>query len=214
MARARHYIIPFALFILLTELARHVPEKAHLIYVFKTLLVGSLLFFWRRLYLEIWHQTSFKHLLLGLGAGAFVLICWIEAEGVFPTLGSGQGFSPFSFGLGLKTSLLLAGVRLLGAALVVPVMEELFWRSFFMRYLIRKDFQKVPLGTYRPFSFWAVVFLFSLEHYRFFPALLAGAVYGGLLCYTKNLRVSIASHAATNLGLGIYVLATQQWGFW
>jgi len=93
-------------------------------------------------------------------------------------------------------------------------MEELFWRSFFMRYLIRSDFEKVPLGTYTHFSFWMVVFLFALEHYRILPALFAGVVYGGLVCYSKNIRVPIFSHAVTNLGLGIYVLLTERWEFW
>ncbi len=214
MASAKHYVLPFGLFILLTELARHLPENAHLIYAGKTILVGGLLFFWRRLFPEIWTRASLKHLLLALGTGIFVFLCWIKAEGILPTLGSGKGFSPFAFGLDEKTAQALAGVRLLGAALVVPIMEELFWRSFLMRYLIRKDFQKVPLGTYQHFSFWAVVFLFALEHYRIFPAFLAGVVYGGLLCYTKNLRVPIVSHAVTNLCLGIYVLFTRQWMFW
>ncbi|NPB09743.1 MAG: hypothetical protein GXO17_05245, partial [Thermodesulfobacteria bacterium] len=64
MARARHYVIPFAIFLFFTELARHLPEKAHFLYVAKTLIVGALLFSWRRLYTEIWIPTHWRNILL------------------------------------------------------------------------------------------------------------------------------------------------------
>ena len=46
---------------------------------------------------------------------------------------------------------------------VVPVMEELFWRSFVIRYVISPRFETVPIGAFTPLSFAATVVLFGVE---------------------------------------------------
>jgi len=214
MASWRHYVVPFAIFILLTEISKHFPEQAYLFYSLKAVLVGGLLFFWRHIYQELWVKARWRDLLLGVWVGLGVLAFWVGAEPLFPALGQARGFAPQEFGLGPLGTWVVVFFRLAGAVLVVPIMEELFWRSFLMRYLINKNFYEVPLGSYTHFSFWAVAVLFALEHFRIVPGLVAGVAYGGLLCLTKNLRVPILAHAVTNLGLGIYVLLTHQWQFW
>ena len=95
-------------------------------------------------------------------------------------------------------------MRLMGAAVVVPVMEELFWRSFLMRYLINPDFRAVPMGSFAWFSFLGVAVLFGLEHHRVVVGFIAGVLYGGLLIRQKKLKWVILAHGVTNLGLGIY----------
>ena len=64
-----------------------------------------------------------------------------------------QVLTPHGFGWPEGTVTVLIAVRLMGAAVVVPVMEELFWRSFLMRYLINPDFRAVPMGAFAWFSF-------------------------------------------------------------
>ena len=108
----------------------------------------------------------------------------------------------------------LIAVRFIGAAMVVPILEELFWRSFLLRYIINPDFKQVALGTFSWFSFVAVVILFGLEHHRLIQGMIAGAIYTALVVRQKSLRGCIVAHGVTNLGLGIYVLATQSWAFW
>jgi CAAX prenyl protease-like protein len=124
-----------------------------------------------------------------------------------------QGFDPFALASG---PLLwgLVGVRLAGAVLVVPVMEELFWRSFAMRYLIDSRFREVPLGRFTWFSFTAVALAFGLEHHHWLPGIAAGIVYGLLLVRSGNLFTPILAHGVTNLALGLYVLVTRNWEFW
>jgi CAAX prenyl protease-like protein len=122
------------------------------------------------------------------------------------------GYNPFSsqpvgaFGL--------AVVRLFGAAIVVPVMEELFWRSFLMRYLISAHFETVPLGALTPFSFGLMAVLFGVEHDLWLAGIMAGAAYGLLLARTRNLWACVIAHAVTNLALGVYVLVTHEWYWW
>jgi len=108
----------------------------------------------------------------------------------------------------------LIAVRLIGAAVVVPVMEELFRRFFLMRYLINPDFRSVPMGAFSWFSFLGVAILFGLKHQRVVVGIAVGLLYNLLLIRQKNLKGVILAHAVTNLGLGIYVVATASWMFW
>jgi membrane protease YdiL (CAAX protease family) len=45
-------------------------------------------------------------------------------------------------------------------------------------------------------------------------ALLCGVIYNLVAVRTGSLAACIAAHALTNLGLGIYIMSTRQWGFW
>ena len=93
-------------------------------------------------------------------------------------------------------------------------MEEIFWRSFLIRYIISSDFEKIPIGRFTWSSFLISTVLFGLEHNLFLAGMMAGIAYNLLLYRTKSLAHCIFAHAVTNLLLGIYVLATGKWQFW
>ncbi len=108
----------------------------------------------------------------------------------------------------------LASIRLFGAAVVVPIMEELFWRSFLIRWVINPDFEKVPIGTFTLASCAATVVLFGLEHQLWLAGMMAGAAYNVLLYKTGRLWPCILAHATTNFILGAHVLMTAEWRWW
>lgn len=93
-------------------------------------------------------------------------------------------------------------------------MEELFWRSFLLRYLVNSDFRQVPLGTLTPSALVISVALFGAEHNQWFAGIIAGLLYTLLLYRTKSLFSCIVAHVVTNSLLGVYVLATQKWQYW
>ena len=93
-------------------------------------------------------------------------------------------------------------------------MEELFWRSFLIRWVINPDFEKVALGTFSLGSFAATVILFGLEHHLWLAGIMAGVAYYALLYKTKRLGPCVMAHSTTNLALGIHVLATEEWQWW
>ncbi len=99
---------------------------------------------------------------------------------------------------------------------VVPLLEEIFWRGFLLRYLVRDDFAKVQLGTFTPWSFGLVTLLFGCAHWGpdFGPAIITGALYNGVAYYTRSLSCCVFAHALTNMLLGAYIIKTGQWGFW
>ena len=209
------YVVPFIIFLALTEAARYFPSHAHFLYIIKTFMVGGLLWFWRHSYAsDFTLKMSYGDFIAAVAAGLIVLAIWILPDKLFPQYGTDEVFNPFSFNIPQFAAYALIAVRLIGAAIVVPVMEELFWRSFLLRYLVNPDFKKVSLGTFSWFSFVAVVILFGVEHHRLVQGVIAGVFYTALVIHQKSLRVCILAHGVTNLGLGFYVIVTQSWEFW
>ncbi len=209
------YVAPFVFFLLLTEPARHFSSLVPFLYIAKTLLVGALLWFWRRYYRKDFAlRLSFVEFLAAICCGLLVLFLWITPEGIFYQFAPDDGFNPYTMTESTAAVIALISVRLAGAVLVVPIMEELFWRSFLMRYLIDVNFRKVAMGSFSCLSFFSVALLFGLEHQRIVVGIIAGVFYGLLLIWQKKLRGVTLAHAVTNLGLGIYVLFTDNWAFW
>ena len=206
------YVVPFAIFIGLGLIGSQFENGIYIIYPIKTVAVALSLFFHRKTYIELYQKISVKSVLLALLIGIIVFILWIIPEGLYPTLGESQ-FNPYIFQDKLWI-IFLIGFRLVGAGIVVPIFEELFWRSFLIRWIIDQDFKNVPIGKFTWLSFALVVVFFGLEHHRWLVGMVAGALYNGLFYKEKNLWACILAHAVTNLILGIYVLLTQQWGYW
>jgi len=185
------------------------------LYPVKTLVVAYLLYRFRGEYREL----SFKELanlpitLAACGTGLLVFILWIQMDWTFGGAGGPQGFNP-SLLPGGEVRIIMTLFRVGGAVLVVPLMEELFWRSFFIRYIIDRDFDKVPLGAFTWTSFLLTVVLFGLEHNYILAGMMAGIFYNLILYRTRSLAQCILAHAVTNLALAGYVLLTGKWYFW
>ncbi|MBD3309277.1 CAAX prenyl protease-related protein [candidate division KSB3 bacterium] len=204
----RPYLVPFLAFLVLTYAGAWLPHGTYVVYPIKTVVVAGLLWYYRKAYREVTRRFSW----VSIGVGVVVFVVWVVPEGWYPQLGTSE-FNPYTYGEG-GISLLLILFRLAGAVIVVPVFEELFWRSFVIRWLIEPDFRSVPVGQFTWFSCIATVLGFGFEHHRWLVGLVAGVLYNGLLYSKKDLTSCIIAHAVTNLLLGIYVLLTQQWTFW
>lgn len=219
-------ILPFALFMLfigVEEFARFLQRKEILLignlalywlYPVKVSLVGAVLICFRKHYQEIRLSDLGRPVFTAISvlAGLAVFWLWTHMDWSFGTLGTPTGFDPTAFS-GLE-KVGVTAARLAGAVVIVPVMEELFWRSFLIRYIIDNDFAKIPIGTFSWPSFLITVVLFGLEHHYFLAGMMAGAVFNLLLYTTRSLTQCILAHAVANLSLGIYVLQTGRWNFW
>jgi hypothetical protein len=105
-------------------------------------------------------------------------------------------------------------VRVLGATVVVALIEEFFWRGFVYRWLIERDFVNVDLGKLDVAMLLAASLVFGLEHDRWLVGALAGLAYGYLVVRTRDLWSAVIAHAVTNFLLACYVLATGSYSFW
>jgi len=191
------------------------PQVLQGLYPVKVLAVALVLCLFRGSYAELSMRDLAKPLalMLSVAAGLAVFAFWIRLDLPWATIGKPAGFDPNIYTDGSVRSAMTV-FRLFGAVLVVPVMEELFWRSFLVRFIISHDFSKVPVGHFTWFSFLVSAVLFGLEHNLVVAGILAGIVYNALLFYTRSLSSCILAHAVTNLALGAYVLTTGRWYFW
>jgi uncharacterized protein len=141
-----------------------------------------------------------------------VFLLWIGIDWDWAVVARSDGFDPHRADGSLNWPLALG--RLAGLALVVPVMEELFWRSFLLRWVDRHDFLTVSPRQVGWGALLITTALFAVEHNRWFAGVIAGAVYAGLYMRSGNLWVPIVAHVITNGMLGVWILATGSWQFW
>jgi len=146
-------------------------------------------------------------------AGLLIFVAWIHMDWSWGAQGKPPSLNPFTLPGSLMPTIFVA-VRLFGAVILVPVIEELFWRSFLTRYLIRKEFAEVPIGSFTWPSFLFSTILFGLEHHFIIAGIMAGAVFNLILYRTKSIAQCIIAHSVANLALSAYVLATGAWYFW
>ena len=111
---------------------------------------GALYWFWPQ-YRELQpDQRKMSRLdwALSIAVGLVVFELWINLTEPWMILGSPTAtFRPVNEDGSLQWGLIL--FRWVGAALMVPVMEELFWRSFLMRWSITRTSSRSPRKRHR-----------------------------------------------------------------
>ena len=146
-------------------------------------------------------------------AGIAVFVLWINLDFSWAMLGEpGAAFDSRTQSGDIDWG--LATVRLFGAAAVVPIMEELFWRSFILRWIDNDDFLRLPAAAASRRALLLSSIVFGLEHHLWLAGIVAGLAYGSLYMRSGKLWSPILAHAVTNLLLGLWVLATGAWSFW
>ncbi len=213
-------ILPFALFMGFIIAGSLLPEARewagwdlrHLFTLRAAAVLVLLAIFWPR-YTEL-HKVALNRwqTALAVFSGLVVFLLWINLDFPWATFGETKAFDPSGVDGGIDW--MLVEFRLLGLALVVPVMEELFWRSFLMRWIDRQDFMQLSPGNVSPRAVTVSSLFFASEHQLWLAGLIAGFVYGLLYKRTGNLWVPLISHATTNALLGAWILATGNWQFW
>jgi len=191
-----------------------------IVYTAKTLLAAILLYYCWRYYTPI-RWGGWKTLRWGLLAGLIGTPLWILTEYACQALGiasppdSTKIYDPFKELSSSAAIWAFLIIRVAGPTLVVPIFEELFFRDFLMRALIRgARFQDVPVATFTWFSFLGTAVLFGLNHGSMWPqGILYGLLMGWLLIRTKSLGTCIVAHAVTNLTLYLYVIYANDWQF-
>ena len=127
-----------------------------------------------------------------------------------------QAFNPFTAFQSSTAAWSFVAVRVASAVLVVPVMEELFWRDYLWRQILApNDFKLAEVGEFDWMPFLLVPLAFATVHGVCWPTAIVWALMiGALLVYTKSLGACIIAHGVTNLLLAIYVLQKHAWDLW
>lgn len=213
-------LFPFFIYILLLALdttiagfLTSIDLDSRFGYMLRMVVVSGILFYYWQDYRELKAQpTTLSTLMIALIAGLFVLAIWVLPYPSWLGGGDQQGFN--STDAKGDLSWFWSILRISGAALVVPIMEELFWRSLLMRWFDQANFLLLSPAKVSHFAFFATAGLFALEHHLWLAGFIAGIVYGGLYKQFQNIWVPIFAHIVTNAGLGFYVVLTRQWSYW
>ena len=214
-------VVPFAVFMLLLGLRGALPADGswgidpRWVYAVTVLVVGGLLAWWWRDYGELSTQLrpTLQEAGLAIAVGVLVFGLWIKLDA--PWMRLGEATAPF-FPLDVQGELMwpLIGVRWIGAALLVPVMEELFWRSFLMRWIENGQFEAVLPQRVGLKAVVLSTFVFMLAHTLWLAAIIAGLAYAWLYVRSGKLWLPVIAHAVTNGALGVWVVMTGNWAFW
>jgi CAAX prenyl protease-like protein len=204
--------VPFAVFIASLMLSSFHP--ADWLIVGRALpVVFVLAYFWPT-YVELTLpvRPPWTHWLAAIVVGLAVFALWITLDRGWAVMSeSSSGFDPTRNG---HIDWPLALTRLAGLGLVVPVMEELFWRSFLLRWLVRQDFLGVEPRRVHLRAFLVSTAIFAVEHNQWLAGAIAGAAYAWLYMRSGNLWVTVVAHAVTNCTLGLWIISTENWQFW
>ena len=154
--------------------------------------------------------------------GAAVFAIWIIPDHLFPGYRHFWLFeNPFtgrletSLSTDARSQAPVLLLRMFRAVAIVPVVEEMFWRGWLMRWLIRSDFSR-SLGNMVGASFLdALRVLFARSMGR------TGTSGWPPECFTiggcsapRSLGDLISAHAVTNACLSAYVIAAGKWEYW
>jgi CAAX prenyl protease-like protein len=212
------YVVPFAAFLLFLAAQRYSPLPPEIENPLRLALLSAILLIFSRRVIHIRSSHLVESALIGIG----VFVLWIGPDLLFPGYRQHWLFQNLITGH-LQSSLagdahnnvVVLWSRILRAVVLVPVIEELFWRAWLMRWLISPRFETVPLGAYAPVSFWLTAVLFASEHGPYWDVGLAtGIIYNWWMLRTRSLADCILAHAVTNACLCGYIVATRHWEYW
>jgi CAAX prenyl protease-like protein len=208
------YWVPIVAFGLFTWLESYLsPAQFPIAYAAKAAIVTACLLAFRGPLLEIRVNAGVAAPSVLIGLIVFVLWVGIDRFVPYQHLGTRTAFDPSPL-RGSPGWIAFLAVRFYGLVVMVPVIEEIFWRSFLLRYLTQMDFRRLAIGTFSASALWLMVAGSALSHPEWLVAAIASLVYAFWLRRTRSLFASIVAHATTNAALGVYVLVTGSWQYW
>lgn len=210
---------------------RQQPE--HWWYPVQIALCAGLLWWWRSHYQ--WGGCRLRHLPTAAAGAVLGIAVWVwpgwlyqhwTAAGAEPAawwrwLGLADRSQGFDLSLLAENPALQyasLAARFARMTVIVPLVEELCWRGWLMRFVIAGDkpFTRIPFGTHswRAYgvSTFAVVLIHASEDWA--AAFVWASLMYALAVHTRSLGACVVMHALGNLLLGLHVMHSGQLGYW
>ena len=206
-------VAPFVIFLALTFCQGQFGEASrYWFYLAKTLIGAWLVWEMRPFVSEMRWVVSWEAIIVGV----MVFVMWVGIDPFYPQMKqSGPAWNPHrQFGDGSPLAWGFMVMRIFGMAVVVPPLEEVFYRSFLYRYIVKTDFQSVPFSQFAWMPFLATAIVFGFEHYQWLAGILCGAAYQWLVIRKHRLGDAMTAHAITNFLLGLWIVWRGAWRFW
>ena len=220
---ASPYVLPFFVYVLGVSLAAQWPDQYPLVYaavVAVTAAVAWPLWCGRRIAVPHWRVGA--AILVGLvGIVLWIGLSELRLEAQIAEYLPGwlrpaarTAYNPFDELTGPVAIGGFVVLRLVGLVVLVPLVEELFWRGFLLRWVVSERWQDVPYGRFTVTSFLVVTLFFTLVHAEWFAAAVYCALLNGLLYWKRDLWTCIVAHGVSNLVLALYILSAGAWWMW
>ncbi len=208
-------VAPFIIFVALTYgQGKLGPASAYWFYFAKTIVGAWLIFEMRPCVEEMRWAFSWEAVIVGIA----IFAIWVGIDPYyhkFVKQGS-TGNPAETFGAHSPLAYFFNIVHILGMTLVVPPLEEVFYRSFLYRYIASQNFLAVPFNRFLPLPFFVTIALFGCSHAEWLAGIICGAAYQWLVIRKNRLGDAMTAHAITNFILGVYIVwhGGDAWRFW
>ncbi|PWU17912.1 MAG: CAAX prenyl protease-related protein [Verrucomicrobia bacterium] len=207
-------IAPFAVYAVLGFFQGELgAESRYWFYIAKTFIGAWMVWTVRPYVQEMRWKLSWEAVVVGVA----IFAVWVGLDGLYPRLSKlDAGANPFEqFGAGSAVAWFYIVVHIGGMTIIVPPVEEIFYRSMLYRYFVKLDFLSMPLGRFHALSFVVTSVIFGLMHPdRWLAGIICGVAYQGLVVRKNRLGDAMTAHAVTNLMLGCWIVWRHQWSFW
>lgn len=212
------YVLPFATFMLFLAIQNLAALPPIIDYPLRVVVLSIVLYVFSRQAIDFHSSHRLETVILGVA----VFVIWVAPDVLFPSYRQHWLFQNSIMGKvssqvpeQVLTSPVVLWTRIVRAVVLVPIIEELFWRAWLMRWLISPQFERIKLGAYAPLAFWVTAVLFASEHGPYWDVgLITGVIYNWWMVRTRSLGDCILVHAVTNACLCGYVVATHHWEYW
>jgi exosortase E/protease (VPEID-CTERM system) len=201
-------LLPLIVLLAMTLLTGALSAGFYWLYPVKVIVTGAVLtYFWR--------QYGFGRLQVGVAPvliGVAVFALWLLLVPV--SLEENLVFEAALAGAAPWLVFVWLVFRVLGAAITVPLAEELAFRGYLLAKLARGRLTPDATVPFTWLSFVVSSVLFGVFHGAWLAGTVAGAAYA-LARYRRGvLGDAVVAHMTTNLLLALYVLLTRQWAYW
>ena len=207
------------------EHARFLPFAIFLMITVASGMMGGNFMFWGyalKVFVGVWMVWEMRRFIPemrwsfsweALAVGIVIFIAWVGLDPLYPKNHllfkdtKESIWNPFAhFGEGSGIAWALIVIRIFGMTIVVPPIEEAFYRSLVYRYIIKYDFTKVALHHFDGLALALTSLLFGFAHFQWLPGILCGLAYQALVIRRGHLGDAMTAHAITNFLLGVYVV--------
>lgn len=202
------WLLPLVVLLAMTLITSAFSVAVDWLYPLRVIAVGAaIMWVWSALALE---RPRFD--LVPVGAGLAVFVLWLLMVEPDPErdaeMAQALAAAP-SAGM-----IVWIMIRCIGAAIMVPIAEELAFRGYLINRLgpwsesfnLKIDPRLLPLAV--------STILFGLLHSAWVAGMLAGLVYGLVRYHRDSVTDAIIAHAITNALLSVYVISFGVWSLW
>jgi exosortase E/protease (VPEID-CTERM system) len=162
-------------------------------------------------------RSTLRSLKLEMTAAPFLLalatfLAWLQL--VPADAKESEAFQNALFSAPFPLIVFWLSLRLFGATVIIPLVEELAFRGAFNELLGNALRRYWTEGAAQFGAMIAVAVCFGLVHSNFFAGVLAGLAFGVARWRRDELGDAIVCHALTNLMLSLYILLSGNWSYW